>query len=49
VRHLHLLKKIDAHRILVAFPRQKDLDEVAHHAQLDQLARIARWCMGTAG
>ncbi len=24
----------------MAFPRQKDLDKVAHHAQLDQLARV---------
>ena len=40
VRHLHLLKIIDAHRILVAFPGQKHFNEVADHAQLDELARI---------
>ena len=49
VRHLHLLKKIDAHGILVAFPGQKNLDKVAHHAQLDHLAQVAALVHGQRG
>ena len=41
VRHLHLLEEVDAHGILVAFPRQKHLDKIAHNAQLDHFAQIA--------
>jgi hypothetical protein len=40
VGQLHLLKKIDPYRILVAFARQKHLDKVAHNAQLDHLAKL---------
>ena len=40
VRHLHLLQEVDAHRIFVPLAGQIDLDEVAHNAQLDDLAHI---------
>ena len=38
--NLNFLKIVDAHRIVVAFSGQKNLNEVTHHAELDELARI---------
>ena len=32
VRHLHLLKKIDADSVLLSIARQIDLDEIAYDA-----------------
>ena len=37
---LHFLKIVNADRIVVAFPGQKNLDEVAHDAELKEFARI---------
>jgi hypothetical protein len=41
VRHLHLLKKIDANWILMPFTRKKDFNKITHHAQFNQFARVA--------
>ncbi len=38
--HLHFLKEIDSDGILVTLASQKDLNEVAHDAELNQLARV---------
>ena len=37
---LHFFKIVDPDRIAVAFLSQKNLNEVAHDAELDELARI---------
>ena len=46
VRHLDLLEIVDADRILVAFARQPDFDEVGDDAELDELGG-SRSCSGT--
>ena len=47
VRHLNFFQKVDPHRIVMAFSRQKHLNKVRDHAQLDELARIV--FIGRAG
>lgn len=39
MRHLDFFKKVDSHRVGMALPGQKDLDEVGQNTQLNQIAR----------